>query len=66
MVRGFLKAYGDAGFFVLVAVALMGGLLLVFRIRRRPPAPPAQPVCERCGGTGRFVSQDGLDWPCLH
>jgi hypothetical protein len=65
VVRGFLKAYGDPGFFVLVGLVLVGGLLLVVRGGRGRPALPPDPVCERCGGTGRFISQDGKDWPCL-
>ena len=70
MVRAFLKAYGDIGFFVLVAVALLGGLSLTLRVirRSRRATVPVEgpPVCSRCAGMGRFISQDGLDWPCLH
>jgi hypothetical protein len=65
VVRGFLKAYGDTGFFVLVGVVLLGGLFLVIRAGSRPPVVPPALVCDRCGGTGRFVSQDGNEWPCL-
>jgi NhaP-type Na+/H+ or K+/H+ antiporter len=69
VVRAFFKAYGDIGFFVLVFAVLLGGLSLSFRVIRRvrratvPIAGP--PVCARCGGTGRFISQDGHEWPCL-
>lgn len=67
MVGAFLEAYGDIGFFTLVAAALLGGFFLAYRVirrSRRVPVPGPAP-CARCGGTGRFISQDGLDWPCL-
>ena len=69
MIRAFLTTYGDTGFILLVAVVLFVALLVLIRVirrSRRVPAPsPAPPICPRCGGTGRFVSRDGRDWPCL-
>ena len=69
MIRAFFTTYGDTGFIVLVAVVLFGALLVLIRVirrSRRVPAPStAPPICPRCGGTGRFVSRDGRDWPCL-
>ena len=69
MTRAFFKTYGDAGFIVLVAVVLVVALLVLIRVirrSRRATGPmPALPLCPRCGGTGRFISGDGNDWPCL-
>jgi len=68
VVRAFFKAYGDVGFFVLVYVVLFGGLSVPFpviRRARRVPVP-APLACVRCGGTGRFISRDGHEWPCLY
>jgi hypothetical protein len=67
VVGAFLEAYGDIGFFTLVAAGLLGGFIVVYRVirRSRRVAVAAPAACARCGGTGRFISQDGLDWPCL-
>jgi hypothetical protein len=67
VVGAFLEVYGDIGLFTLVGAALLGGFSLPHRvIRRSRRAPVAGPeICARCGGTDRFISRDGLDWPCL-
>jgi len=68
VVGAFFEVYGDIGFFTLVAAVLLGGLTAAYRVmlrwRRVPVAAPS--LCARCRDTGRFISQDGLDWPCLH
>jgi hypothetical protein len=32
---------------------------------RRSPEPPAPEVCPHCGGRGRFVDDEGREWPCV-
>jgi hypothetical protein len=68
-----LGVYGDAGFIVLVGVAMGLIVILLYRASRPTPDPhvefdtPLRRIapCGKCDGTGRYVDVDGHDWPCL-
>jgi hypothetical protein len=67
-----LDVYGDAGFIVLVGVAMGAVVVLLFRVshpRAREVTPPTPlrltAPCGKCDGTGRYVDADDRGWPCL-
>jgi hypothetical protein len=68
-----LDVYGDAGFIVLVGLAMGAIMVLLFRLSRPAqhvearPAIPLHPIvpCGKCDGTGRYADASGGGWPCL-